>query len=66
MLVASWLLGSCVSDDPAGADDRPAIGCLSANEASKPAPISPRVRVGVTGALSEAAQYLADAEGYFA
>jgi len=63
VLVASWLLQSCTNDQPDLAGGSQAASCAnSATAVNKPA----AVRVGVTGALSESAQYLADAEGYFA
>jgi NitT/TauT family transport system substrate-binding protein len=67
VLVASWLLGSCVNDSADLADSDPGLNCARpSTTVFKPSPRSARVRVGVTGALAEAAQYLADSEGYFA
>ncbi|HLY64968.1 MAG TPA: ABC transporter substrate-binding protein [Chloroflexota bacterium] len=62
VLVATWLMQSCSSEPDAVPSDLP-NGCVS--PAAAPRSGRPTVRVGVTGALGEAAQYLAEAEGYF-
>jgi NitT/TauT family transport system substrate-binding protein len=64
VLVATWLLQSCTSDQPDFADSSQGGNCAAASPNAGSAPTA--VRVGVTGTLSEAAQYLAQAQGYFA
>jgi ABC-type nitrate/sulfonate/bicarbonate transport system substrate-binding protein len=64
VLVATWLLQSCTSDQPDFADGSQDGNCATASPNAGSAPTA--VRVGVTGTLSEAAQYLAQAQGYFA
>ncbi len=64
VLLASWLLHSCVSDEADLAPVDQGANCAKAVTVSTK-PSGGRIRVGVTGALSEAAQYLADAQGYF-
>lgn len=64
VLVASWLMQSCTADQSDFGGALPP-SCDTATAASSNR--APRaIRVGVTGALWEAAQYLADSEGYFA
>ncbi|HLG72117.1 MAG TPA: ABC transporter substrate-binding protein [Chloroflexota bacterium] len=66
-LLATWLLQSCANDDSNVAEGGlPDAPCVRSEVLAKPAGGPATVRVGVTGALSEAAEYLADAEGYFA
>jgi NitT/TauT family transport system substrate-binding protein len=64
ILAASWLLQSCTNEQ-SGFGDTPATACSRAPASARPGEAPRAVRVGVTGALSEAGQYLADAEGYF-
>jgi NitT/TauT family transport system substrate-binding protein len=66
ILVATWLLQSCSGEEP----DVPSGGASASCAKPAPAAVKPSgtpstVRVGVTGALAEAATYLADAQGYF-
>ena len=62
VLVASWLMQSCTASEP----DFGSPVASNCGAPAKPGEASRAVRVGVTGALWESAQYLADAEGYFA